>query len=342
MKYQNVGSTGEPGSRGMIAAADMTGLYGIIPTPALPGADRLDARDTVDVAETARLVDQLVRDGASGIIALGTTGECATLAEDDFDVVVGTVVDAVGGRVPTFVGASGLGGHSTARRLRQVAESGATGALVGLPMWQPLTTEMAVDYFAQISESFPELAIMVYANARAFRYGFPVEFWEGIHAKAPTVMSAKVSKAPDLERMLEVTAGTVNFLPSDMVVRDFAARAPATTTACWATAASMGPEPSLALLDALSRGDAAAIEKADADIAWSNEPVAPLIADQELFAFYNIQIEKERIAAAGYCRPGPVRPPYHHLPEAYAVASRECGKRWLELRTRTSGAVSAS
>ena len=318
----------------MITAAEIRGMYGIIPTPALPGADRIDAQDTVDVEEMARLVDQLVRDGVSGIIALGTTGECPTLSEADFDVGVDTVVEAVGGRVPTFVGATGEGGHATARRLRKVAGSGATGALLGLPMWQPLTTEMAVDYYAQVSEAFPDLAIMAYANARAFRYQFPVEFWEGVAAQASTVTSAKVSRAPDLERMLEVTGKRVNFVPSDMVVADFADRAPETTTACWATAAGMGPEPSLAIMDALTRGDAAAADKAAADIAWANEPLAPLFADAEVFASYNIQIEKARIAAAGYCRPGPARSPYHHLPETYAAASAECGERWRELRAR--------
>lgn len=323
----------------MIAADEITGLYGIIPTPARPGADRLDARETVDVDETARLIDQLIRDGVSGIIALGTTGECATLSEEDFDVAVRTVVEAADRRVPTFVGATGLGGHATARRLRTVAQAGATGTLLGLPMWQPLTTAMAVDYYAQVSEAFPDLAVMVYANARAFRYAFPLEFWEGVRATAPTVTSAKVSQAPELKRMHEVTGGGVHFMPIDMRVHEFAQRAPDTTTACWATAAGMGPEPSLALLDALARGDAAVTAAAAADIAWANEPVAPLFSDPELFATYNIQVEKARIAAAGYCTPGPVRSPYAHLPEEYATACRECGERWRELRTRLAAPV---
>jgi hypothetical protein len=193
---------------------------------------------------------------------------------------------------------------------------------------------MAVDFYAQVSEAFPDLAIMVYANARAFRYGFPVEFWEGIAAQAPTVTSAKVSRAPELERMLEVSGGRINFVPSDMVAHDFAARSPQTTTACWATAAGMGPEPSLALMDALTGSDAQAVRRAVADIAWANEPCAHLFADQEVFASYNIQIEKARIAAAGYCRPGPARSPYHHLPDEYAAAAIACGERWRELRTR--------
>lgn len=318
----------------MITATEITGMYGIIPTPANPGADRVDARNTVDVEETARLVDQLVADGVSGIIALGTTGECPTLSEDDFDVVVDVVTEAVADRVPTFLGATGAGGHSTARRLRKVVDSGATGALLGLPMWQPLTNEMAVDFYAQISETFPELAIMVYANTRAFRQTFPVEFWEQVANAAPTVTSAKMSRGPELERMLEVTGNRINFVPSDMVVHDFATRAPETTTACWATAAGMGPEPSIALMDALDRGDAEGADRAAADIAWANEPLAHIFGNPEVFASYNIQVEKARIDAAGYCRTGPVRSPYNHLPAEFAAAAAECAERWQELRRR--------
>ena len=38
----------------MLSAKDINGLYAIIPTPALPGANRLDARNTVDLDEIGR------------------------------------------------------------------------------------------------------------------------------------------------------------------------------------------------------------------------------------------------------------------------------------------------
>ena len=55
----------------MLTAQDIHGLYAIIPTPAKSGAERFDATDTVDVDETVRLIDALIRDGATGIIVLG-------------------------------------------------------------------------------------------------------------------------------------------------------------------------------------------------------------------------------------------------------------------------------
>jgi len=318
----------------MLTAADYRGLYAIIPTPARPGAERIDATDTVDLDETARLVTQLLDDGVTALIALGTTGECPTLAPADYEAFVDCVLSTVAGRVPTFIGATALGGHEVVRRLRFVAERGASGSLLGLPMWQPLTTDMAVRYYAEISEAVPRLSIMAYANARAFRYNFPAEFWAGVADRAPTVTSAKFSNPTQLREFQTASRGKVHFLPIDQRVHEFHAVSPQTTTACWATAAAMGPEPSLAIIDAVCTGDAARIAAMAAEIAWANEPIDPILGNPEIFAHYNIQVEKLRMEAAGYCRPGPLRPPYDVIPDVYGDAARECGRRWAKLCER--------
>lgn len=84
----------------MLAAQDFQGLYAIIPTPSKPGADRADAVDTIDIAETARVVEQLLGDKIDGLIVLGTTGECATITRDEYETFVDCVLGTVRGRVP--------------------------------------------------------------------------------------------------------------------------------------------------------------------------------------------------------------------------------------------------
>src|ERR1051325_9544177 len=177
----------------MISAQDLKGALAIMPTPAKQGADRLDATNTVDLDETARLSESLVRDGAAGIMALGTMGECATTAQNDYEAYVDCLLQTVRGRIPTFVGATALGGHEIARRIRFVKERGATGTLLGIPMWQPATLDMAVQFYASVAQTFPDFAIMVYANPRAVRFPFDVDIWRAMAEKAPTVMSAKFS-----------------------------------------------------------------------------------------------------------------------------------------------------
>lgn len=318
----------------MLSGADIQGMYAIIPTPASNDADRWDAVNTVNLVETERLVDTLIADGANGIIALGTTGECATLASADYRSFVECVVATARHRVPVIVGATALGLHDVVARLRILREIGADGTMLGLPMWQPCTDEMAIRYYAAVSEGFPDLPVMVYGNTRAFRFDFGVDFWSGIGDHAPTVISAKLSAPTDLLEKQRVTHGRVHFLPNEMVIGKFHALAPEATTACWATAAAMGPAPAIAMVRAIVSGDRTAIETLSREIADVHEPIHPILANPVVFASYNIQIEKVRIKEAGYCDPGPVRPPYDVLPAEYEEAAKECGRRWASLRER--------
>jgi len=237
-------------------------------------------------------------------------------------------------RLPTFVGTTQLGTHEIVHRTRFARDRGADGILLGLPMWQPLTDDMAVEHYATFSAAFPDLPIMVYANTRAFRHPFGPSFWERVVVAAPTVMSAKFARPADLMPALAAAKGRVHFLPHESLAMKFYELSPETTKACWSTAASMGPEPALAMMRALAAGN---IERAHAvtkDLTWAMEALDKLIAQPELFASLNIQMEKIRIDTAGYTRTGPIRPPYHVVPEEYAAMARENGVRWKSLRAK--------
>jgi trans-o-hydroxybenzylidenepyruvate hydratase-aldolase len=200
---------------------------------------------------------------------------------------------------------------------------------------------MAVAYYRSVSEAFPRLALMVYGNGRAFRFSFPPEFWSRVVDAAPTLMAAKYSRPKALLESLAAAKGRVHFLPHDGGVSKFAELSPATTTACWSTAASMGPQPVLAQMRALLTSDAAALRSIATDLAWAREPIAEITSDPDLFATYNIQLEKIRIEAAGYCKAGPIRPPYNIMPERYAELARENARRWRQLCDKYSTAFAS-
>jgi trans-o-hydroxybenzylidenepyruvate hydratase-aldolase len=318
----------------MITADGLQGALAIMPTPAKDGADGLDAEQTVDLDETARLVEALVRDGATGIMALGTMGECATVSQSDYEAFVDCLLKTVRGRIPTFVGTTALGGHEIARRIRFVKERGATGTLLGIPMWQPATLEMAVEFYASVAKTFPDFPIMVYANSRAFRFPFGIDFWKAVVEKAPTVMSAKFSSRAILREAVAVTKGRVNFVPPVGLAYEFAQVSPETATTCWIPA--VGPQPALALMKALSALDLHKAKAVADDIAWAVEPHHLITGSQEVFASYNIQLEKILMGASGYCKPGPIRPPYNVMPENFIKAARESGERFGKLREKYS------
>lgn len=323
----------------MLTAQDFKGLYGILPTPAKPGADRWDATDTVDLDETARLTEKLIADGCSGLLALGTTGECATLTNSEFEAFSDCFLSTVNKRVPAFVGATTLGTHETVNRMRFLKDRGADGTMLGLPMWQPCSEAQAVKFYASISEAFPEMAIMVYANEQAFRFSFPASFWSAVVDAAPTVTSAKVGSPLTYLERLEASKNKVNFLPIDMLALAFAQQSPDTMTAMWATAACMGPQPCLALMEAIDAKDLDRAGEIAKDLVWANETFIPDNSFEE-FNKYNLQLEKIRFNEAGYCNAGPIRPPYDVVPEQYAENARECGRRWADLVKKYSADAS--
>jgi dihydrodipicolinate synthase/N-acetylneuraminate lyase len=318
----------------MISAKDLRGVLAIMPTPAKEGADRLDATNTVDLDETARLAESLVRDGAAGIMALGTMGECATTSQADYESYVDCLIKTVRGRIPTFVGTTALSGHEIARRIKFVKNLGATGTLLGIPMWQPATLDMAVKFYGDVADTFPDFPIMVYANPRAFRFPFGVDFWKQVVDKAPTVMSAKFSSKAILKEAVAATHGRVNFVPPIGLAYEFAHISPATQTTCWIPA--VGPQVGLALMKSLAAGDAPQAKAVADDIAWANEPHHVITASQDVFASYNIQMEKILMSASGYCKTGPIRPPYNVMPEDFLKAATEGGRRYAKLREKYS------
>lgn len=317
----------------MLSVADIKGLYGIIPTPSKPGADRWDATDTVDLDELARLTDAIVKSGVDGLVSMGTTAECATLTNAEWEQAAACVIETVNRRVPLFVGTTALGTHEIVRRNRFVKDLGADGTILGLPMWQPCTMDMAVGFYADMSAAFPDLAIMVYANPGAFRFPFPPPFWAQVARRAPTVVCAKHGPDAMIQALIAMTQGRIRFMPHCAGAYAMARIDPENNICFWATEAAMGPEPVLALRDALQAGDWERARAIDADIMYTMQTFFPPGGMQE-FASYNIQLEKIRFDEAGYCTAGPIRPPYQVVPDYIDQGARECGRRWKALRQK--------
>jgi 4-hydroxy-tetrahydrodipicolinate synthase len=79
----------------------------------------------VDFDALAKLVDWQIEQGIDGIVAVGTTGESATLAVEEHVAVIAATVKAARGRVPVIAGA---GGNATSEALELTRASEAAGA----------------------------------------------------------------------------------------------------------------------------------------------------------------------------------------------------------------------
>src|SRR5262249_49589254 len=156
---------------------------------------------------------------------------------------------------------------------------------------------------------------------RAFRFDFGVDFWAGVAQNAPTIMSAKFSSKAILKQSVAASKGKVNFVPPVGLAYEFAQISPETANTCWIP--SVGPQVALALMKALTGGDGQQGKTGADEIGLANETQHRNGGLQEGFATYNIQLEKGPMGPSGYCKPGPIRPPYNVMPEDMVKACRE-------------------
>lgn len=100
-----------------LRAPRLQGVMTALVTPMRDGA--------VDYDALARLVDWQIAEGVDGLVAVGTTGESATLDMKEHVDVIAHVVKCAAGRVPVVAGA---GGNATREALELTEASEAAGA----------------------------------------------------------------------------------------------------------------------------------------------------------------------------------------------------------------------
>ena len=115
----------------------------------------------VDKNKLRNLVEFQIKNGTSGIVPCGTTGESPTLDNEEHIEVIKICVEATRKRVPVI---AGTGSNSTAEAiaLTQHAEKvGADGALIVTPYYNKPTQKGLYYHFKAIAES-TDIPIILY------------------------------------------------------------------------------------------------------------------------------------------------------------------------------------
>ena len=123
---------------------------------------------SIDLAATQRVVDELIRDGVNGVIALGTVGENNSLEPAEKVAVLAAVVEVVAHRVPVITGVSEYDLRRAAAYARVAENAGADGLMVLPPMvYVPTAAELTAHFRAVAADT--ALPIMLYNNPPAYR-----------------------------------------------------------------------------------------------------------------------------------------------------------------------------
>ncbi len=113
----------------------------------------MNADNSLDWASLHKLVDWHLEQGTHAIVAMGTTGESATLNVEEHLAVVKKVVDQVNGRIPVIAG-TGANSTSEAVELTQAAkDAGVDACLLVTPYYNKPTQEGLFLHHQHIAKS---------------------------------------------------------------------------------------------------------------------------------------------------------------------------------------------
>ena len=110
-------------------------------------------KDGVDYDALGRFIDFQIENGINALVAVGTTGENATLEPADQKEVIRFTVERAAGRVPVI---AGTGTNNTAHVLentRNACEVGADAVLVVTPYYNKATQAGLVAHFTAVADA---------------------------------------------------------------------------------------------------------------------------------------------------------------------------------------------
>ena len=157
----------------------------------------MNADNSLDWASLHKLVDWHLEQGTHAIVAVGTTGESATLNVNEHLAVIKKVVDQVNGRIPVIAG-TGANSTSEAVELTQAAkDAGVDACLLVTPYYNKPTQEGLFLHHAHIAQA---VAIPQFLYNVPGRTGVDMKPETALRlAKVPNIIGIKEATG-DLER----------------------------------------------------------------------------------------------------------------------------------------------
>ena len=157
---------------------------GSIPALVTPFSGGRVAEDTL-----REFVEWQIDEGSNGLVPCGTTGEVATLNEDEHRQVIAAVVEVAKGRVRVIAGAGTYDTAASIHRARAAADGGADAVLVVVPYYNKPSQAGLVAHFTAIADASP-LPIVVYNVPSRTVADISVESLATI-AKHPKIVAVK-------------------------------------------------------------------------------------------------------------------------------------------------------
>jgi dihydrodipicolinate synthase/N-acetylneuraminate lyase len=304
----------------MITSSEIQGVMAMMPAFGTDDAGDLNATQTISVERMEKGLNRIIADGVDVIATTGSFGEFHQLLPEEFKLLVESAAEIVDGRVPLFIGCTALNDRETIQKLRIAERTKAAGVLVGVPFYFPSSDANALRFYRDIAALFPKLPIMLYHNPPLQNVKFTLSMIEEL-LKIPNVVAMKETERSPIEFMAlgKMARGKMAIL---VHAHSYAAYAPLGAAGVWMLDVWMGPQPLLALRDAVRAEDHGLATEITLDICPAGARPTPM---------WRETASKVGIRYAGYVDPGPMRPPILEIPPEIDEWQRKKAERWKAL-----------
>jgi 4-hydroxy-tetrahydrodipicolinate synthase len=181
--------------------SEIRGVITAMATPFGPGGE-------VDEAAARRLASHLVEHGSHGVVVAGSTGEAATLDDEEHIGLLAAVVDEIGGHAQVYCGTGTNDTRHSIELTKAAAEAGAEAALIVTPYYNKPNKAGVRAHFEAIAAAVPGLPLIAYNIPSRVVVNVPPSDLAEI-AEVDTVVAVKQANDEDLGAIdgLAVLAG---------------------------------------------------------------------------------------------------------------------------------------
>jgi 4-hydroxy-tetrahydrodipicolinate synthase len=167
----------------------------------------MDAQGSVDWDSLSKLVDFHLQEGTHAIVAVGTTGESATLDVHEHIAVIRHVVKQVAGRIPVIAGTGANSTREAVELTNNAKTAGADACLLVTPYYNKPTQEGLYQHFKHIAEAvdIPQILYNVPGRTACDMLAATVIRLSSV----PNIIGIKEATG-DLERAKAILAGVGN------------------------------------------------------------------------------------------------------------------------------------
>lgn len=135
-------------------ARRFSGVFTALITPFKSGA--------VDTVAFDALVERQLAAGVAGLVPVGTTGEAATLSDEEADELIARTVSLAAGRALVMAGAGANDTKKTIEKVRRAEAAGADAVLIVTPYYNKPTQAGLVAHYSAAAEA-TTLPVMLYS-----------------------------------------------------------------------------------------------------------------------------------------------------------------------------------